>query len=175
MHAELLAQAKELIALDPGKPRQVSLRRAVSAAYYALFHRVIAFSVQNVVGAAGLATPIGLEMSRWFSHGRMKTVSTWFSRRGSIPPKVASLLGYASGASIVPEDLDSVARTLTQLQEERHRADYDLGYRLSRTQANRLVSQVELAFQQLDSVATDPATKLYGLLLLTGDHVIATR
>lgn len=175
MHADLLAQAKELVALDPGRPRQVSLRRAVSAAYYALFHRLIAFSVQNVVGVAGLSAAIGLDMSRWFNHGQMKTVSAWFSKRGKIPPKVSSLLGYSAGASVVPGDLDSVASTLTLLQEERHRADYDLGYRLSRTQANQLVTQVELAFQQLESVAADPVTKLYGLLLLTGDRVIASR
>lgn len=174
MHADLLAQAKQLVALDPGRPRQVSLRRAVSSAYYALFHRLIAFSVQNVLGAAARAGPIGLEMSRWFDHGRMKTVSAWFSRRGSIPPRVASLLGYASG-SAVPQDLNNVAATLTHLQEERHRADYDLSYRLSRTQATQLVAQVEVAFQQLESVAADPVTKLFGLLLLTGDRVIASR
>ncbi len=95
----------------------MSLRRAVSAAYYALFHRLIAFSVQNVVGAAGRSGPIGLEMSRWFSHGQMKTVSAWFSKRGKVPKEVAALLGYTGGASIVPGDLESVARTLTQLQE----------------------------------------------------------
>ena len=38
---ELLELARELANLHPGHPHQASLRRAVSTAYYALFHLLI--------------------------------------------------------------------------------------------------------------------------------------
>jgi len=40
IHADLLAQAKQLARKEPQRPRQASLRRAVSAAYYALFQMI---------------------------------------------------------------------------------------------------------------------------------------
>ena len=36
-HDELLEQAIDLVHRDPADPRQASLRRAVSTAYYAIF------------------------------------------------------------------------------------------------------------------------------------------
>jgi hypothetical protein len=39
--ADLLAQARRLISQDPRRPRQASLRRAISTAYYALVHLLI--------------------------------------------------------------------------------------------------------------------------------------
>ena len=38
---DLLAQADLLLHLEKRRPKQASLRRAVSAAYYALFHFLI--------------------------------------------------------------------------------------------------------------------------------------
>jgi hypothetical protein len=38
LHSDLLDQAERLATLDPRRPKQVNLRRAVSAVYYALFH-----------------------------------------------------------------------------------------------------------------------------------------
>jgi len=42
LHDDLLQQARFLANREPVHPRQASLRRAVSAAYYALFHALIA-------------------------------------------------------------------------------------------------------------------------------------
>jgi len=39
--ADLLEQAAHLASRERGRPRQVSLRRAISTAYYSLFHLVI--------------------------------------------------------------------------------------------------------------------------------------
>jgi hypothetical protein len=36
--SDLLDQASTLAGLDPMKPKQASLRRAISAAYYSVFH-----------------------------------------------------------------------------------------------------------------------------------------
>ena len=41
MHDDLIALAKKIAELDPNRPRQANLRRAVSTAYYAVFHYLI--------------------------------------------------------------------------------------------------------------------------------------
>jgi hypothetical protein len=41
LHGDLLQQAEHLARLEPRRPRQASLRRAISTAYYALFHLLI--------------------------------------------------------------------------------------------------------------------------------------
>jgi hypothetical protein len=50
LHMDLLQQARRLARLDPNRPRQANLRRAVSAAYYALFHYLIDQACRNAVG-----------------------------------------------------------------------------------------------------------------------------
>lgn len=180
MHNDLLDQARKLLTLEPKKPRQVSLRRAVSTAYYALFHRLIAYSVTNTVGGGSDATVTAIrgDMSRWFSHAQMKKTSAWFARRGNVPENVRTLLRFnpqTQPFGIVPQGLVDVAVAFVRLQEERHRADYDLSYRLTRTQAEALVTRAQRAFSDLESVSGEAATKLYALLMLAGDKVITDR
>lgn len=76
----LLEQAGQLLALDPRRPRQVNLRRAVSATYYALFHRLISDATSEFAGSSAEALPIRQAISRWFVHRRMAEVARWFAR-----------------------------------------------------------------------------------------------
>ena len=48
---ELLDQAIYLASIRPGQPNEASLRRAVSAAYYALFHLLTAAAASNMAPA----------------------------------------------------------------------------------------------------------------------------
>ena len=50
LHENLLVHAEALVTMDRTKPRQANLRRAVSAAYYALFHLLIHEAVLRNVG-----------------------------------------------------------------------------------------------------------------------------
>lgn len=48
----LLDQARQLLAVaSGGAPRQVDIRRAISASYYAVFHCVLAATADMVLGA----------------------------------------------------------------------------------------------------------------------------
>jgi hypothetical protein len=67
---DLLEQAKHLANRERGKPRQASLRRAVSTAYYALFHFLIAEATLNWKRAEQRYV-----LARLFEHGRMKSAS----------------------------------------------------------------------------------------------------
>lgn len=56
LHGDLLAQARSLLRREPRRPKQASLRRAVSTAYYALFHLLIHEATRMLVSGAALDT-----------------------------------------------------------------------------------------------------------------------
>src|SRR5260370_7667795 len=67
-HDDLLAQALQLVHVSP--PSQLSLRRAVSSAYYAVFHFLISEATSNWSNTS-LRTALG----RAYDLGIMKTAS----------------------------------------------------------------------------------------------------
>lgn len=116
----LLSVADTLARLDD--PTTVARRRAVSSAYYALFHGLIAEAVRHTFGDDAARDGDRYTVSRWYNHGEMRTVSRWvirISRSDSVPNGVEVLLGNP------PPDLIELARAFIQLQEARHEADYD--------------------------------------------------
>ncbi len=70
---DLLQQAYDLANKEPTDPKQASLRRAVSTAYYALFHLLIDEAVSK--WAVERQRSI---LARTFEHGRMKGSATTF-------------------------------------------------------------------------------------------------
>jgi hypothetical protein len=69
-HDDLLGQALQLVHENPANPKQASLRRSVSTAYYAVFHLLIAESTANWSRHA-LQSALG----RAFDHSPMKSAS----------------------------------------------------------------------------------------------------
>jgi len=70
-HDDLLEQAHHLANREPKRPKQASLRRAVSSAYYALFH-LLAWEVsRNWKRPAERVT-----LARMLDHSPMKKVCT---------------------------------------------------------------------------------------------------
>jgi hypothetical protein len=67
-HDDLLAQALQLVRVVPAS--QLTLRRAVSAAYYAVFHYLIAEATSNWSNA-----PLRTALGRAYDHGTMKSAS----------------------------------------------------------------------------------------------------
>src|ERR1700684_3228614 len=70
LHNDLLEQAEHLARREPKRPRQASLRRAVSAAYYALFHFLISEATLNWRQSSQRAA-----LGRYFQHGSMAKAS----------------------------------------------------------------------------------------------------
>ena len=81
---ELLGQATLLATKEPRRPKQASLRRAVSASYYALFHLLVDEASSRLVGGANRAS-LRTCLSRAFNHGAMKTVAKQFAGRAVSP------------------------------------------------------------------------------------------
>jgi hypothetical protein len=122
---DLLAQAAHLARLDPRRPRQASLRRAVSTAYYALFHLLIQEATSILIAAPAARD----RFSRAFEHGAMKSASKAFAS-----PRPNQLSDLTGGAP-VPADLQAIAETFVALQEARHEADYNLRRTFTRLEA----------------------------------------
>jgi uncharacterized protein (UPF0332 family) len=155
---DLLEQAQHLVVLDPRKPKQASLRRSISTAYYALFHLLTAESVRRLAPAspAGLASRI----ARSLSHTEMREVCAAVMK-SNLPQPLQEL--QPSGFS--PE-LQQIASAFVQLQAERHRADYDLSATFTRADATHFIEQGTIAFHHWSQVRNrDEATVFLAALM----------
>ena len=137
LSSDLLAQARFLVGREPKKPKQASLRRAVSAAYYSLFHLLAEDAAIAMFGGSD-APDLRAVVRRGFQHATMKRAAQGFGA-GSLSEPWKSLLTAPSS------QLKLVAGAFVDLQQERHQADYDLARLLTRTEATDLVERVEAA------------------------------
>jgi len=116
LHHDLLEQAQYLAYRESGKPRQASLRRAVSAAYYSLFHLLLHEATHLLFPAK--PTTLRDRARRAFTHSEAKNVCETFARKeGGIKDLTTQPL---------EQQLSEIAATFVELQEARQRADYDL-------------------------------------------------
>ncbi|MCY4167921.1 MAG: hypothetical protein OXE82_06535 [Rhodobacter sp.] len=141
LHAELLEQAHFLARKEPKKPTQASLRRSVSASYYALFHLLVDEATKLML-AGNVRGSLRDSLARAFRHAAMKQTAVAFNR-SSIPPRLAS--GFDS--QHIQQPLIDVATAFVQLQEARHDADYNRALRFTRREAIDLADLAEQAFR----------------------------
>jgi len=106
----------------------------------------------------------------------MKATANWFRRHGKVPADIAALLEQsAQPHGIVPMELVRIATAFVELQEYRHRADYDPTATFTRSDAGTAVARSRAAFADLDVVTATPAWRLFSLLMLTGESVVQSR
>jgi uncharacterized protein (UPF0332 family) len=160
LHSDLLAQAQFLAQREPRRPRQASLRRAVSAAYYSLFHLLIYEASRQFVRDDAIVCLI----NRTYSHSDMNKVSKSFAK-GGLPKKLEPI----KAVTAVPDDLKDVAQAFVDLQQARHEADYNLGKSFSRSEALTLIGQAAKAFQDWAKVRNSDISKLYLACFLLWD------
>ncbi|MFG1702550.1 hypothetical protein ACFLIM_05090 [Nonomuraea sp. M3C6] len=115
--------------------RTVFLRRAISTAYYALFYEL----VQHGARRAARTGPLEHQqvIGRWYAHGNFRKAARWVDdlvARRTLPGPV-SLLFVDSTTGTVPADLEELAKTFSELQVLRHRADYDPAFQVTREEA----------------------------------------
>ena len=107
------------------EPKQASLRRAISAAYYSLFHLLIDDGARRITANPSLQPYV----ARSFQHTAVKDAANKvFAQSMKTPPWPAPLFT----ASIEPE-LIRVCNTFVDLQSLRHSADYNTAISFKRT------------------------------------------
>jgi hypothetical protein len=140
MHDDRLDIAEQIARLDSGRPRQASLRRAVSTTYYALFHALAYLSADRLVGWRkpwASFTPI----YRTLDHGRSKNVFKELIPHGG--------------------DLALIGGTFIKLQEYRHTADYDPeAFRLRRADTLDLIDEVRKAMALIGALSSEDGLQL---------------
>src|ERR1700733_895342 len=87
-HRDLLNQAKSLANKESRRPKQASLRRAVSTAYYAIFHMIIDEASQIL--PTSLPQGLRLEIKRSFAHLQLKSACKAFIEANIIKTHNAS-------------------------------------------------------------------------------------
>jgi uncharacterized protein (UPF0332 family) len=145
----LIRQANKLAGRDPpatGQPINADLRRAVSAAYYALFHKLI-------ICAGEALLPKGTQEDRWrfgrhFEHAAMKRVCGWATGQSSAPARYRPLLSPLSG----DPQLMVIALAFQALQQDRHSADYDHEANFTKPQVLNLIDLASTAIVTLDAL-----------------------
>lgn len=149
IHDDLLELADYLAHREPGRPKQVSLRRAIATAYYAVFHALAFLCADTLVGwskAWQSVTPI----YRSLDHATAKR-----------------LFDRDRDGAIFGDQVAAIGRIFNLLQEARHTADYDpQPLSLSREETLELIDHAREAVQ---TTRTIPAEKR----LLLAVHLIA--
>lgn len=144
---DLLEQAHDLAHKEAVNPKQASLRRAVSTAYYALFHLLI----DEAVSKWAIERQRSI-LARTFEHGKMKGICD------------DVLKAVKSGAPLPPE-LNTVADAFIQLQQHRHTADYDNSKQWSRSDVVNVLTLATGAFAAWRAISTQDAAQDYLLQL----------
>jgi uncharacterized protein (UPF0332 family) len=152
LHADLLEQAEHLAQLDPRRPKQANLRRAVSSGYYALFH-LIAWEASAVYAAE---TGMAARINRTINHGEMKKASSMI-----VNDKLSKALQPQGGGYTTPPDMKSVANTFVRLQQARHEANYDLSRKFRRQEALAFVESARQAFEAWERVRRTDDARVY--------------
>lgn len=136
--------AQRIATLDTGKPKQANLRRAVSTAYYAVFHYLVDEVCCVQIGTQNSQRSYRHTLSRAFVHTTMKAACSSFGA-GTLKQSVTKGLPKdEQGHYSIPNPIQNIAATFAELQEKRHLADYDLSERFKRSEVLTLIGQARI-------------------------------
>jgi uncharacterized protein (UPF0332 family) len=128
---------------------QVDLRRAVSAAYYAIFHAFCTMVADEYVGEGSRMDFEYERCYRALDHSRVK--------------KLHDAYKQSKGADAGIESLCNMAKVM---QTERHLADYHPNYEINYEKALTLLVDTMLSFTELNkNLTTDQKRRLSALLM----------
>lgn len=159
LHDELADTARFLLRRNQNRPTQADLRRCISTAYYALFHRLIDDCVGRLVAGAEQRD----SFARAFNHGEMREVCERLVRKQKEPVVMVGLE--------VPDEVKAIASLFVQLQEDRHDADYNRRRTFVRDEAKDLLAQLAVVLHDWERVRATAAGETFLLLLLLGKRV----
>jgi hypothetical protein len=149
--SQLFDQADKLIVSSAaGAPRQVDLRRAVSAAYYGIFHIAAAAVADQFVGASRRTSPEYALAYRRIDHKSFKTLCN--DVKSSTPSSKYAPFVPNGGFSI---DLKAFAVAAVELQEKRHDADYNPLISVRASDAKALVATARDAEARFGRLSSD--------------------
>ena len=121
-----------------GRPRQADLRRAVSTAYYALFHALSRCCADTLAGA----TP---------AHRRQRGWQLVYRSLEHGPAR--NRLDNRAEMQAFPQEIRNFGFRFVAMQRQRHRADYNPAESFSRPHVLQFITQTERAVAELEQCA----------------------
>ena len=127
----LLQIATDLAEINTRRPRRADLCRAVSTAYYALFHCLARTCADSLAGRSRSVgnRPMWRRVYRALEHRQAKT------RCENVPPSF-------------PEEMRDFGQTFAELQSKRHLADYDPDYPIRKSDVIADINDVRTAIDR---------------------------
>lgn len=150
-----LDQAEHLIAWSGG--RQADLRRAISTAYYGVFHAVMRAAADTYVGRANQKSPEYALAYRHIDHAGLKSVCEACKRQPSAD---------ASESGQLSPDLRAFAGAVVELQARRHAADYDPDLYLYVLDVRTVLATARDAVNRFRNLPSDQRLKLLFMLMV---------
>jgi hypothetical protein len=155
---DLLEQARHLANREPKRPKQASLRRAVSTAYYALFHLLSIELAKNWKRVEERST-----VARMLDHGPMARVCA--AKREELNKHFATR-PVASRQLTVLRHIHAIANTFEQMHQQRQIADYDNSGKWARTDVLEKLESVQAAFESWREIHDEPEAQRFIVTLL---------
>jgi uncharacterized protein (UPF0332 family) len=157
---DLLEQAQHLANRERKEPRQASLRRAISTAYYALFHLLISEATLN-----WKRVEYRDALARVFEHGKMKSACR--KKMGELTASYKT--NRRSGSELtVAQHLYRVAETFVEAQNNRHAADYDNSRVWARTEVVAEIESLANAFESWRAIRNESVAQAFLVSLFGG-------
>lgn len=154
---------------NPGRPPYTDHRRAVSTAYYAVFHAISGRVVETVF--PNVNDVFRNRVRRWIAHGDIRFVSRCVGQiqgtfSGSPPPHIRALLAPGGGAVYIDADTATMADGFLELNDKRELADYDHDAVFSRPDTRGHIALARQVVDIVDRTQTDEARAFFGLVAM---------
>jgi len=157
----LFDQADRLAAVPAsGRPRQVDLRRAISSAWYGVFHFTMATLADEVVGVSPRSSSRYGLVYRSLDHRTLRDIRGDIAKQ-TPPRRFAPYLPLDGFGA----DIQAFARTTIDLQEKRHRADYNPEPRYRSSEATLAIGYARSAVRHFGRASQERKKAFLTLLL----------
>ena len=133
---DLITTARSLTELDRRRPTQANLRRAVSTAYYAVFHLLARTAADLLIGRKRNAA--WHQVYRALEHGNAKNACR-----------------NKQAMRRFPRDIQEFAKKFVALQDARHQADYSYELTYDREDTLAAINKAESAILQLEAASIE--------------------
>ena len=145
-----------------GAPRQADLRRAISSAYYGVFHAVLTEAADGFVGRTKQDTPRYALVYRSVDHRTLRAICEDV-KKSTLPAKYSK---YVPRGGFGP-DLVALAYAVVELQEKRHTADYDPLFREKMSDAILAIATARTALSQFRNANAIPRKAFLSLVVFS--------
>lgn len=143
-----------------GRPKHALLRRAVSTSYYALYHCIGLEAAETLLPAG--TRDQKLSIVRAFGHRQIKDCTGWIAgRQGGVPNPAKPLVAALKSSPFL-----TVSDAFWDLQEARHKADYDHFAVFSKATTLGLVQDAQRAIQDVRAAGGSDRQSFFTLVAM---------